>query len=310
MNYNTLLSISRAHAGFMNPNNRVAADFFISQGQSNMTGSLPNEESGTRSNTSVVVQRSPQARYSVVVGMQNGANQSTLIGQSSPLPAFGLEWTARTGRIAIFAPFAYAGTPLTVGGLPDSSRYWDPVPSANSMLGGATIGEDYARGDLVREAFEAIELHPRWMVQNRIILWNGGEADGLALATNRITQSDYEQAMVRMFEYQRDTFGVNRMFVFELGREGNTAQAVATNETAQGMSAIRAAQNNVANSHTQIDIIFTGAKELGTPFNTVVEANGYHVSGFVYRADGVHYTGQSYRLMGTTGARNGAALIP
>lgn len=254
--------------------------------------------------------RSPQPRYGLQGPLQNGASNSTFIGRSAPWPAFAQEWFEQTGRKSIVSSTAFAGTPLHPQGLPDQSRHWATTPYATSMVGGSEFAEDKARDEIIDDAVQVVDLHPRYDRGLTIGIWVGGEADGPRLFNGFLTQQQFEDEFHLMIDKAKASWGMDYMFVYALGREGTTSLEVDDKETTQGMAAVRQAHYNVVNARSDTFLVFDGAKEKGSPFNTlVIDGSGYWVSGFEYLVDGVHFTPPSYKTMGKTGARNAAIAL-
>lgn len=287
-------------------------DTFLVMGQSNAGATQENTTDVvvTDDGVAFTILREPQPQYKLQGPLQNGASNSTFIGRSAPWPAFAQEWFDITGRKSLWSNTAFAGTPLHPDGLPDASRHWATTPYATSMVGGSEASEEKPRDQIITDAVQVVDLHPRYDRGLTIGIWVGGEADGPRLFNGFLTQQDWENEFNLLIDKLKALWGMHYMLVYAMGREGTTSQEVDDNETDEGMLAVRNAQINVANSRSDTFIILDAAKEKGSPFNTLtVDGNGYWVSGWEYLVDGVHYTPPSYKTMGKTGARNAALAL-
>lgn len=315
MDFSTLTATASRHQGLLQdrtPSRVSVCDTFIVEGQSNAGATHENTTDVVITDPGIAysILREPQPRWGLQGPLQNGPSNSTFIGKSAPWPAFAQEWFDLTGRRSLWSSQAFAGTPLHPQGLPDQSRHWATTPYATSMVGGSDFAEEKPRDQVMQDAVDAIKLQPRFQKGYTIGIWVGGEADGPRLNNGFLTQAQWETEFNLLIDKMKADWGLDYMLVYEIGREGTTDAEVDANEVAQGMAAVRAAQNNVVNSRSDTFMVFAGAKEKGSPFNTMtVDGDGYHVSGFEYRADGVHYTAPSYKTMGKTGARNAALAL-
>ncbi|RMF06357.1 MAG: hypothetical protein D6773_04425 [Alphaproteobacteria bacterium] len=295
---------------------KLVTDINLVLGQSNAGGSQPSpiEVPATITGPGVAwgVRRSasPELNGTLLSPFQNGANHTTHFGASSWSPPFAQRWYDLTGRSSLWANLAFAGTPLVGAAIPGAD-HWAVSPWESSLIGASTLGVELPRNIILGDVFEAHRINPLFGDGLRLVHWIQGEADANSVALDRLGQDDYAEELDFLFSYLKRTYAIDHFLIYELGRKGTTLAEVQANEAQwQGYMEIRAAQNSVAALRADTFMIFTGAKETGTPFNTLtVDASGYHVSGFSYMADGVHFDSASHTAMGLTAARNLSQLL-
>lgn len=316
MTYQNHAAFAARHKSFLAGTTRAdlikTCDTFLVIGQSNAGATFTNTTDVVVTETDVAwtILREPQPRRTLQGPLQNGASNSTFIGQSAPWPAFAQEWYDLTGRRSVWSNVAFAGTPLHPEGLPDNSRHWATTPYATSMCGGSEAGEEKPGEEILDDAVQTRALYPKLAEGMTFGVWVGGEADGPRLYNGFLTQQEFEDEFNLLIDKFKSRWGMDYMLVYGMGREGTDSAEVDTKETTEGMAAVRQAQINVCNDRSDTLLILNAAKEKGSPFNTLsVDGNGRWSAGWSYQADGVHYLPESYKTMGVTGAWNTAVHL-
>lgn len=288
-----------------NPGVVVPVDVFLTFGQSNAAQTTPNPNLTPYSTTVDVawgVTRAPQADRTLSGPLQNGASVTPHFGQSHGWGHWAQEWYAQIGRRSIWGAFPVAGQQLCSISGPGAPQQWSVEDMNKSLVGDFVYNVDlFTRRTLIHHVFGAIDFNPRFTLGNVYVIWVQGEQDANINAAG--IEVEYETQLDALFTFCKAEWGVDAFFIVELGRKGIDASEVATNEPKY--IKIRNAQNAVAATRADTHMVFTGAKEPGAPFNTLtVDGNGYHVSGWQYQGDGVHYETAAYSCLGKTGARN------
>lgn len=310
-----VLKGSSRHSKWLNINNitKYEADLFLVCGQSNAAGSTPVPNTvpyTTPNDVAFAVQYGNKSPQQFDFPFKNGSTPSQGWGQSNAWPHFAYQWFTDTGRRSVWLNFSVAGTCLRKESIPGTQQHWDVSDLSKCLVANITYtdgGETKTRAQMFADAIQAYSVNPKLRLGKRYVVWVQGEADANSYTVTSTSQ--YEERLNAIFDYMKTNMLIDHFAIFGLGRKGTDATQVATFES-QSYAAFRNAQKNVADSRSDTTLVFEGAKELGTPFNTLnVDANFFHVSGMAYQADGVHLTSEGYRCMGRTGARNMALAL-
>jgi hypothetical protein len=284
---------------------------------------------GAEIHRSLLQRKTPEAFFTVdlfyIAGQSNAAKASSLpiadgIAWSVTRPpqqdrgltvpfgwkAFATEWFALTGRRTVWCNLAFAGTALTYASSPTGNYRFSIVEMPKCMVGDYVFQDEIApRRTIMRYAKDAVTFNPAMRLASTNFIWVQGEQDANVNPLN--LRTIYEEELDDMFSFVKAEVGIDNFFIVELGRKGVDAAEVAANEPVYQL--VRDAQNAVAAGRSETHMIFTGTKELGTPFNTItVDGNGYWSGGFEY-ADGVHSTDAADDILCKTAARNAVQLL-
>ena len=290
------------------PDLLVPCDRFRTWGQSNVTQAIPTNLGAfvTGADVAYGVTRYPQPDRGLVGPFANGTSVTPHFGQAHSWAHFAQEWYDLTGRRSIWGNYGFAGTPLLKISNANADQRWSLEEMEKCMVGDLVFGGDIqTRNQLNRQFNEAYTLNPRFTGGKNYVIWSQGEADASPLTAN--LSARYEQELDAMFTYGKEEFGIDAYLMIEVGREGLDEAAVAVWEPTY--QKVRDAQNAVAAKRSDTHIIFSGCKELGTPFNTITtDANGYWASGWQSH-DGVHGALVSNEILGKTAARNAVQIL-
>jgi hypothetical protein len=295
------------------PATRQIVDVHLVLGQSNAAQTTPVEHDidyRTDDGVSWGVTRSPQPDRKLSARLGNGEFTTPHFGQANGWCHFAQEWFDLTGRRSVWGNFAVAGQQLVPETDPDATYEFSVRTAAKSLVRDAVYGTDlFPRYQLIKHVFETVELNPRFVRGLRFVHWVQGEQDvNSGIVSNEISSADYQRELNLLFDYMKAEFGIDFFFIYELGRKGSDAAAVAANEPYYRQ--VRIAQQDVVAGRDDTYMVFDRCKEEGSPFDSLaVDGDFYHVAGWDYQADGVHYEAVSYRCMGRTAARNGAVAI-
>ena len=289
------------HSAIYTP--RTIVDVFICCGQSNSVG-------GTTPNgipfNGVIDQNfggvySPRDPYIFDNPFKNGSTPTATWGQSSPWPHFAYQWYQDTGRASVWLNLAVAGTPLMKTSIPAGANHWDVTELNKCLLADYTYtpgAETRTRRQMIQDFYDAIAENPRLQIGEKHLTWVQGEADANIGSPD---PAGYEVALNNLFDFAKTNYGIQYFSIFGLGHKGDNASQIASWESFS-YAAFRNIQSNVANNRADTFFVLNAAKETGP---LTVDANYFHISGWDYSvADNVHYTSESYRCMGRTGARN------
>jgi hypothetical protein len=307
MSYESMLPKARLHSDFRTKrgSTKLPIDVFYVMGQSNAVGATPVPNTIPHVTTigqAYAAQYGNRDPYLLGYPFQNGSSTSAGFGQSMGWPHFASQWFTDTGRRSVWINLAVAGTPLIKTSIASPTNHWDVSELDKCLIGTHTYtagGEDKARNVMMADLDKAIEVNPRFSINQRFGIWVQGEADANVAAT----RSAYADRLDALFQYAQDNYGLDYFCISELGRKGTDDSAVDGNEA--NYTLIRNAQGDVATDRSDTFMMFQGCKEKGSPLNTLtVDGNYLHVSGWAYQADGVHYTDIATRCLGRTCARN------
>lgn len=256
-------------------------DVFVLAGQSNARGKgtssgSPDVASGNAyewkdSTTGLVDLDDP-------VGVDNFPNQQANTG--SAWPAFAKEYYAQTSRKAVYVTYANGGS----GQHPDT---YDEVGGDNGW------GEGTPNGTLDDNAQARLQDALNWLNNNGYnpttwgVVWLQGERDADWIDDSKITKSQYKTAFKDHIDRWKTEFGSDfRFFIIQIGHldSGDT----------KGFQDVRAAQSEVANARSDVDMVSTLQKDF--PEQGKMQ-------------DNYHYTQTGYNDAGTEAGTNTASVV-
>lgn len=309
----SLVETADRHAALLDVSGlpRPETDLFYVLGQSNAAGTTPSPATvsiAAPANAAAGILRAPQPDRTISRPFRNGSPNTPHFGASAPWPWFADRWYSLTWRMSYWCALAVGGQCLVPASVPDVAQHWSPADLTKCLAADFTYaagGETQTRRALIHDAVTTRRLNPAGVPGKRIVVWCQGEQDAVAgIANNRIRGADYQAHLNMLFDFMRSAYMIDHFLIFALGRRGTDPESISSNENNHGP--IREAQLSVAASRADTYLVLDAARETGT---LTVDEQGYHVSGWDYQDDGVHYTSESYRAMGLTGAVNAATAL-
>ncbi len=299
------LETHRAHLSRLLPGEIVDVFLMHGIGQSMVGGATPSTNPipfACADGVAWAIDQRPGFNGQISGPFKNGKPSSVHFGPSAGWPHMAQRLFDLTGIPTVWCNYAVAGTQLVEASRPTSALIWSPANMAKCLAGDyiyADGGEVLTRRQMIHDAADAIRLNPKFNAIAKVVFMRHGHADAThGIGGGRIVQADYERELNALFDYMQAEFGIDLFLLDEVGRVGLDAATVAANEPF--FAPIRAAQHAVVAARADTLMMFTGAKEFGP---LVVDADGYHVSGWDLQGDGIHDTAESHRCMGLTWAR-------